>query len=209
MLRRARIPVAFTQGYNPRPKITFALALGLGIESLCEFVDVELIAPLDPTELLDRLKAVAPPGFHWTEARALSADARPPQPRTAEYSFPVHEDRRTAVSGTLQCLLESQSWPLTRKRPGRESLFDLRPHLVGADLTPEGLLRFRLKVAPDGSARPEELLEALTLRDLLDRGTILTRTDLELSEGLSDRSVLSIPAQSHCRQKASNQVEPD
>jgi radical SAM-linked protein len=183
MLRRAQIPIALTQGYNPRPKITFALALGLGIESLCEVVDLELAEALEPTELLERLKAVSPPGFDWTDARSLPTDARPPRPRAVEYSFPVHEGRRAAVVGTLQSLLESQSWPLTRKRPQRESLFDLRPHLIGADLTADGLLRFRLKVAPDGSARPEELLEALSLRDLLDRGDFLTRTALELSDG--------------------------
>jgi len=182
MLRRAQIPVALTQGYCPRPKITFALALGLGIESLCEVVDIELAVALEPTELLDRLRAEAPPGFDWTDACALPADARPPRPRAAEYSFRVHEERRAACLGTLQSLLESQSWTLTRKRPERESLFDLRPHLICADLTADGLLRFRLKVAPDGSARPEELLEALALRDLLDGGTILTRTGLELSD---------------------------
>jgi radical SAM-linked protein len=183
MLRRAQIPVALTQGYCPRPKITFALALGLGIESLCEVVDLELTTPLEPTELLCRLKAEAPPGFDWTDASPLPADARPPRPRVAEYSFRVHEERRAACLGNLQSLLESQSWPLTRKRPERESLFDLRPHLICADLTADGLLRFRLKIAPDGSARPEELLEALALRDLLDRGSVLTRTGLELSDG--------------------------
>jgi radical SAM-linked protein len=183
MLRRAQIPVALTQGYCPRPKITFALALGLGIESLCEVVDLELREPLEPTELLDRLKAEAPTGFDWIDVRPLPVDARPPRPRAAEYSFPVHEDRRAACKGTLQSLLESQSWTLTRKRPQRESLFDLRPHLISADLASDGLLRFRLKVASDGSARPEELLEALGLRELLDHGTVLSRTSLDFSDG--------------------------
>jgi radical SAM-linked protein len=183
MLRRAQIPIALSQGFNPRPKITFALALGLGIESLCEVVDFELAEPLETTELLERLRAVAPPGFDWNDAHPLPPDARPPQPRAVEYSFPVHDARRVAALAALQSLLASESWPLTRRRPQRESIFDLRPHLIGADLTAEGLLQFRLKVAPDGSARPEELLEALALRDLLDRGAVLTRTGLELSEG--------------------------
>jgi radical SAM-linked protein len=183
MLRRARIPVAQTQGYSARPKITFALALGLGIESLCEVVDLELTEPLDPLQLLDRLKAVAPPGFDWTDAHLLPQNARPPQPRVAEYSFPVDESRRPAARVALQSLLASKTWPLTRKRPKRESVFDLRPNLVGADFTGEGRLQFRLIVASDGSARPEEVLEALEIRDLLDRGTFLTRTNLELAEG--------------------------
>jgi radical SAM-linked protein len=182
MLRRAQISVARTQGYNPRPKITFALALGLGIESLGEVVDLELSEAAEPADILARLHAVAPPGCDWTDAQALPQNARAPRPREVEYSFPVEEGRRTAVSLAIQSLLESKSAPLNRIRPKRESAFDLRPHVIAAELTVEGLLRFRLKVASDGSARPEELLEALALRDLLDGGAFLTRTSLELSE---------------------------
>ncbi len=180
MLRRAQIPIASSQGFNPRPKITFALALGLGIEGRREVVDLELSKPLDPLELLQLLRAVAPPGFEWIDARPLPPDARPPKPRTVEYCFPVEVSRRAAAAASLQTLLSSPSWLFKRLRPGRESTFDLRPQLTAAELTGEGLLRFRLKVSPDGSARPEELLAALALGDLLDHGAVLTRTDMEL-----------------------------
>ena len=51
------------------------------------------------------------------------------------------------------------------------------------------MLGFRLKVSPDGSARPEEVLECLGLRDLLDQGAVLVRTHVELVT--DDRTVLS------------------
>jgi radical SAM-linked protein len=180
MLRRARIPMAITQGFSPRPKMTFALALGLGIEGQREIVDLELSEPLEPLLLLSRLAAVAPPGFDWIDVRPLPANAAPPHPRTVEYCLPVLDERRPMAQSNLQSLLTSASWLLTRRRPNRESIFDLRPEVVAAEMTSEGLLRFRLKVSPDGSARPEELLEALALRDLLDHGAVLTRTDVEL-----------------------------
>jgi radical SAM-linked protein len=180
MLRRAQIPMAASHGFNPRPKMTFALALGLGIEGRREVVDLELSEPMDPSELLQKLTAAAPPGFDWIDARPLPPAARPPQPRTVEYCIPVLAERRPAAQSTLQALLASASWPLTRRRPNRESTFDLRPQLIRAELTDEGLLRFRLKVSPEGSARPEELLEALALRDLMETGAVLTRTDVEL-----------------------------
>jgi hypothetical protein len=56
----------------------------------------------------------------------------------------------------------------------------LRPQLVDAELPVGGPLRFRLRVSSDGSARPEELLEALALDDLLHHGAVLSRTDVEL-----------------------------
>jgi len=180
MLRRAQIPMALSHGFNPRPKIIFALALGVGIEGRSEVVDLELSDPWEPSELLRRLRMVAPPGFEWNDAHPLPPDAHPPRPRSVAYCIPVPADRRPAAKLGLQSLLASPSWPFTRRRPHRESTFDLRPQLIGAELTVEGLLRFRLMVSPDGSARPEELLEALALRDLLDCGAVLSRTDVEL-----------------------------
>ncbi|HZW31788.1 MAG TPA: TIGR03936 family radical SAM-associated protein [Isosphaeraceae bacterium] len=180
MLRRARVPMALTRGFNPRPKITFALALGLGIEAWNEVVDLELTEAWEPSDLLSRLQEVAPPGFDWIEARPLPPEAGPPRPRSVEYRVPIAAGRRDAARAALDALLDSASWPVVRHRPGRDLTFDLRPHVVAADLSGDGVLRFRLQVAPDGSARPEEVLEALRLRDLLDSGTFLTRTDVDL-----------------------------
>jgi radical SAM-linked protein len=180
MLRRAAVPVALSQGFNRRPKVTFALALGLGIEGCSEVVDLELSRPLEPAQLLAQLRGVAPAGFEWNNAIPLPPNAPPPRPRTVEYCFPVGPDRRADAQRKLGLLLDSPSWPFERRRPKGVSTFDLRPHLVGAELSAEGLLRFRLKVSPDGSARPEELLEALALRDLLDHGAVLVRTEIDL-----------------------------
>jgi radical SAM-linked protein len=180
MLRRASVPIAMSQGFNPRPKVTFALALGLGIEGQSEVVDLELSEPCEPSQLLVRLKAVAPPGFEWKSALPLSADAPAPRPQSVVYRMPIPTDRLAGARSALEALLSSSSWTVTRHREDRVSTYDLRPHLVEAYLTSEGVLCFRLRVSPDGSARPEELLEALALRDLLTSGAVLTRTDVDL-----------------------------
>lgn len=180
MLRRARVPMALTHGFNPRPKMTFALALGLGIEAWNEVVDLELSEAWEASDLLARLQAVAPAGFDWIDAQPLPPQADAPRPRWVEYRLPIAAGRRAEARAALDVLLRSASWPMVRRRPDRDSPFDLRPHVVAAELPDDGFLRFRLKVAPDGSARPEEVLEALRLRDLLDSGTFLTRTDVDL-----------------------------
>jgi radical SAM-linked protein len=180
MLRRARVPMALTQGFNPHPKMTFALALGLGMEACAEVVDLELSVPWEPSELLHRLLEVAPAGFEWLDARPLPPDAPPPRPRSVDYQLPVLAGRRDEARAALEALLSSPSWPIVRRRPDREQPFDLRPHVLAAELTSDGLLRLRLRIAPDGSARPEEVLEALRLHDLLECGAVLTRTQVEL-----------------------------
>jgi radical SAM-linked protein len=179
MLRRAAIPMATTQGFNPRPKITFALALGLGIEGRAEVVDLELSEPIDPPALLARLRAVAPPGFVFTEACALAPGSSPPQPHAVEYCISIL-DRHEQAHSAVETLLAQNTWPFTRRRADRELNFDLRQQVQSAALTSDGTLRFRLIVSPGGSVRPEELLEALALGDLLDRGAVLTRTNVDL-----------------------------
>jgi radical SAM-linked protein len=180
MLRRAAIPMASTQGFNPRPKITFGLALGLGIEGRAEVVDLELREPMGPSALLERLAAVAPPGLLFHNACALAPGASAPQPRAVEYCIRVSDDRRDHAQSALEALLAKESWPFIRRRAGRELSFDLRQQIQDAALADDGMLRFRLSVSPDGSVRPEEVLEALALRDILDHGAVLTRTNVEL-----------------------------
>ncbi len=179
MLRRARVPMAATQGFNPRPKMTFALALGLGIEARREVVDLELSEPLEPSELLERLSAVAPPGFDWVDARALPARCGCAAASLARVPDAGTGDRRDGARAALEALLAAETWPGIRRRKDREQTFDLRPHVVAAELSDDGMLRFRLAVSPDGSARPEDVLEAIRLRDLLDDGAVITRTDVD------------------------------
>ena len=97
--------MATTQGFNPRPKMTFALALGLGIEGQREVVDLELTEPLEPSELLARLEACAPPGFDWVDARPLPPGAAAPRPRSVEYSCrcPRTAARRPAPPCSRSC----------------------------------------------------------------------------------------------------------
>jgi radical SAM-linked protein len=183
MVRRAAIPVAASQGFSPRPKIVFALAMGLGIEGRREIVDFELTEPTDPAELLQRLSAVSPPGFEWLDAEALEPSAPPPRPVWVEYDLPIPEGRRQGATAAVEALLASPSCDVTRRRPdrGRDVVFDMRPFLIDAQLTNEGLFRARLKVTPEGSVRPEELLASLGIRDLLDDGAVLVRTHVELA----------------------------
>ncbi len=191
MVRRAQLPMAQSQGFTPRPRIVFALPLGLGIEGQNEIVDIELFEPREPADVLSRLAAAAPRGFQWLRAEALPAGAPAPRPVAVEYELRVPTERHDSTLANLASLVGSTSWPLVRRRPDREreQAIDLRPFLLNAELNDEGVLRARLKVSPDGSARPEELLECLGLRDLLDQGAVLVRTHVELVT--DDRTVLS------------------
>ena len=96
-----------------------------------------------------------------------------------ESSTPSTEPAADAAAA----LMASSSREVTRRRPGRDRdvVFDMRPFLIDARITDEGVLRARLKVTPEGSVRPEEVLASLGIRDLLDDGAVLVRTHVELA----------------------------
>jgi len=166
LLRRAEIPVASSQGFNPRPKVVFTLALALGIEGRREVLELDLAEPMGPDEVLGRLRASAPPGLEFLEAEAV-APGRPAHAQAVDYQLDVPADRRDAALAALARFEASADWPYTRRRSDRpDTVIDLRP--------------FLMTVSPNGSARPEELIDARGLRDLLGQGSVLVRTDMEL-----------------------------
>lgn len=67
-LKRAHIPVSYSQGFNPHPKLSFALPLPLGTTSICELMELELDRDLPPEELCTTLNRFVPFGLHFIEA---------------------------------------------------------------------------------------------------------------------------------------------
>ncbi len=72
---RARVPVAFSQGFNPHPKIAFGPALSVGIESESEYLDMETHSLVDLPTLVEDVNAVMPLGIRFLEARLVPRNA--------------------------------------------------------------------------------------------------------------------------------------
>ncbi len=184
LIRRAAIPIASSQGFNPRPKIVFGLALALGVEGRRELVELELAAPMEPQVVLERLRNTAPEGLQLLEA-VESPSSRPPTILSVSYEISVPAARAEQTRELIRDFLRRASVPFTRLREGRSRDIDLRPFLLAADVGEDGRLEFQLEIDPAGSARPEEILEALGLEDLLKQGSVLCAPAWSLP---SDRS---------------------
>jgi len=82
-LRRAGFPVAYSQGFNPAPRLSFSPALPVGTESLAEFVEVEFSAPVASGEVERMQPSILPAGI-----RILSAKSVPPgSPRLSDFDL--------------------------------------------------------------------------------------------------------------------------
>src|SRR5204862_5910433 len=76
IFRRAGLDLFYSSGFHPKPELSFGPALGLGIPSLGELLDVSLTDHLEPGELLGRLRPVSLPGIEFLDAAKLANDDR-------------------------------------------------------------------------------------------------------------------------------------
>ena len=128
-LRRAGIPVAYSQGFHPHPLLTFSPALPMGMPSLGEQVELRLKSELPPAEVLARLQPVLPEGVtllecHRGESERLAA-------RLEAARFLVHFDGPAgpALQSACDALLARESIVLTRERKRRLREMEFRPTL--------------------------------------------------------------------------------
>lgn len=177
MLRRADLPFLSTSGFNPRPRLVFALSLQLGLVGLEEVADLELGAALPPEEIRDRLARQAPAGLAILSVHPVDRK-RGLRVRRVSYRVPLEPRHLDGLARRCEALLAASACWFERTRPQTRRL-DLRPYLHELRVLADALA-IDLWVTPTGTARPEEVLHLLGLADVLESGAILERTRLEL-----------------------------
>jgi radical SAM family uncharacterized protein/radical SAM-linked protein len=186
IFRRAGLDIAYSHGFHPKPGLCFGPALGLGLPSLGELLDVKLGDEISPAELLRRLNAVSLPGIEFLAAAALQ-ESEPALGRVlarAQYAvlLPDGVSSATALAAYASGapLLAARRERQDSRRSAPESSVDVRPSVTDvaaasdgtADLlaaklgwlgaSPKNVLIFGVKVSALGSARPVEVVEAFT-----------------------------------------------
>jgi radical SAM-linked protein len=172
-LRRAQVPLAYSEGFNPRPKISIASALPVGFTGRGEVMDVVLSRHTSPYSFAKRLKPHLPPGLEIlsVEEVYLSLPSLQSQMRYAEYRVVMEsEETREGMEKRVEQVLSAQSLPCRRERKGRVTEHNLRPLID--DLWVEGcegsacVLGMRLQSDSQSTGRPDEVLEAMGLGDV-------------------------------------------
>jgi radical SAM-linked protein len=154
-LRRARMPLAYTEGFSPRPQLSFGLALPTGAESLAEYVDVALDPEraadmgVDVTALPATLNGLLPEGIEIEEAVLVerSKDSLQQMVISCSWTMRLTGLTRGELTGSVAALLAADTVTITRERNGREELDDLRPSVLALAVDPEGA---DLAVDPSG-----------------------------------------------------------
>jgi len=170
VFRRAGLPVAHSQGFNPRPRFQVAAALPVGVSGRAEMLDVWLTEPMALSEALSRLRTALPSGLEVVGI--VDVDLRSPslqsQMRAAAYRAIVRSPEPSeAIRHRVSALLEVPTLPRLRQHKGKLQSYDLRPFIQSIEVEPgeegEHVLMMRLQASPDGAGRPDEVLDVLGL----------------------------------------------
>jgi len=156
--RMAAIRVRMTSGFNPHPRISFPLALGLGIEGRNEVVEIELAEWMPANEIRRRLSERLPEGMEITSAKVISPRAKA---IVGDIVYEIDAPEGEDFWGLrIEMVLSQREITLERKKKDKTRRVNVRPFILDLGFA-SGIIHVRLDVTPEGTARAEEVLYAL------------------------------------------------
>jgi radical SAM-linked protein len=172
--RRAELPLAYSQGFHPQPKLAIAAALPLGFSSVCEVLDMRLEHDIPLDGLREKLQETLPTGIQV--AKVETVDDKLPALQTlvasAEYIVTLTESvDGSELKRQIDSVIASES--IMRERRGKT--YDLRPLIEELELRSDGTIFMRLAAREGATGRPEEVLDIL---GIAFEGTRIERTQL-------------------------------
>lgn len=199
-LRRAKLPVAYSEGFNPHMKMAFASALSLGVTSEAEYMDVELTEAMADESVATALAAQLPPGIAVKKVRRISDRHASLMAvvNLATYRLTLTGVDLSVAEASLASFWEAAQVVYVKESPKGRREIDVKQYVTEAAVTPlaEGVaLDLTIKITPTGSVKPVEVLTALT-RDFAlpvdPAAALINRTGLFVTDGKLRRAPIDL-----------------
>ena len=168
-LRRARLPLAYSEGFNPRPKMSFGLALGVGVTSDDEKILLSLAQQEDLSVIQEKLNANLPSDIRVTDAEEIPEGIKSPISAINASLFQItvacDADCASELQDAIIGMLKSEKISVTRIRDGRTKESDIRPSLKEASVKSfqdgDATIEIVLRIGESGGAGPQDFVQAL------------------------------------------------
>jgi radical SAM-linked protein len=171
-LRRAGVPVAFSQGFTPHPKISYASAAPTGVASEAEYLEIGLQAQVDPQELRVALDAALSPGLDILDAVVATGGSLADRIDASRWRIELPEVDPQVLTKAVAAFLAAAEVSVERLTKQGRRTFDVRGAVVSLDVcdsdaVPSGVIGTRCaildlvvrQVTP--SVRPDDILSGL------------------------------------------------
>lgn len=172
-LNRAKMPMAYTQGFNQRPRMQLATALPLGFTSECELIDLWIANRIEPDVARAQLEPKMPPGLEIVDVRdvPIKSTALPAAIVEAHYTATLVHIRGITdeeLKQRVDALMAAEK--LIRPKRGKKNVgktYDLRPLIYEVSVGEKAInfqtLNMRLDAHQETTGRPDEVLMAMDI----------------------------------------------
>lgn len=192
--RRAGLPLAFTRGFNPHPRISFAAPLAVGVAGEAEYAEIELDRDLGVEHVAGALNASLPEGLSVRRARLLPGDAPALMSAVQRASYRCEAElngrpSRAELDRAVESFLARPEIEVSRRnKAGGQKKYDIRPGILKMYANVEGdiiIIEAELKTGSSGNIRVEELTGAFLEHyplDLKAGGFSMCRTGIHTKD---------------------------
>ncbi len=179
-MRRSGLPLAYSEGFSPKPLFNFALPLPLGFISRAEIGDFWFSERIDEDKILISIRSSLPPGLSLEKISLvpdLHGNKLPGLVDRVEYEVPLKKCPDILPTKIEQLLETTEIIRVRRKKE-----YNLRPlikelHHKTSNQNPHSILKMKLTALPGATGRPDEILSALNLDPL---NYLICRTKIDL-----------------------------
>lgn len=179
-VRRAQLPVAYSSGYSPHPRLSYAGAAPTGASSSAEYLEIALTRQCDPEQVRGVLDAALPDGFDVLSVVTAAGGALADRLQASEWRLTLPGVTVDSASRAVAALLSAERVEVTRMTKKGLRTFDCRSAVV------------RLTVEPDSGSAPGDHGSCAILRVVLRHGTPSVRPD-DVLAGLEKVAGLASP----------------
>lgn len=170
-IRRAKLPVAYSEGFNPHMKISFASALAVGVTSAAEYMDIEFKTSLTVEEFCEKFAAELPPGITLLRAKEIvgkqTALMAVVDLAVYEVKIPFTGDFAEVRQAVL-AYNQAEAAEYTRISPKGRKTIEIKQYMAAPIVVQceDAMLFFdiHIKITPQGSIKPGEILKVLTMQ---------------------------------------------
>lgn len=161
-LRRAGIPLVYSQGFNPKPKVSFGPALPVGLFSEGEYFDFECYRRLDPDRAVAEIDGALPPGIRVLAVREVRRGIAALSEVVSASRYRVHDGGAGIAPRAVERFRSPEPLVVQREKKGKTTTFDVRSEVLDLESIDGGSMRMTLAVRTGGaSIKPTEVLAAL------------------------------------------------
>lgn len=164
--KRSRLPVAYSQGFNPRPQIVFGQPMPLGLTSDGEFADVDLASSIDPGEFMITMNTALPPGIQLVDIREIRNPANLMGLITgARYRICFEMPENMEIQKIIRDVLDSETINVMKKTKSGEKEKNIRPFIYELSGDNDGTLAcfdVLLGAGQDDNIRAELLMAGVS-----------------------------------------------